>query len=112
MEVRAGGERLVDDVGDHQLVVPGQPMADGHHDDHPAHFDRERAEPLLVRRRDEEADLRAVEHRASADREADRLPFQAHARLLEAENLEQRAPAGQRQRVKSDPELHRLSHLF
>ncbi|HTE61016.1 MAG TPA: hypothetical protein VK631_11740, partial [Solirubrobacteraceae bacterium] len=50
MEPRAAGERLVEEVVDAQLVVPGEPVADGHEDQHLTGLQGERAESVLWRR--------------------------------------------------------------
>jgi hypothetical protein len=72
----------------------------GHH----ARLDRQSAQAVLARWRDEQADVNAVEERAARLRECHRLPLQGHLRLFKAEDMEQHPPASNRQRVERNAE--------
>jgi hypothetical protein len=56
-----------------------------------------------VARLEEQADVRPVEPRMAAEREADGAPFEPHVGTLEQQDMEQRTPAGDGQRIVGHP---------
>jgi hypothetical protein len=67
-------------------------MANGHHDDHLAGLERERAYTRLWRRVNEYANVSTVKRRAAVDWEADGSPGEAYAWMLTAEDVKERSP--------------------
>jgi hypothetical protein len=65
-----------------------------HDDDHGARIEHERAQTVVVRWLDEQADVGAIEQRAVRLRKPDRPPVERDVGLLQAEDMEQGSPTG------------------